>query len=235
MPTRPVDATIPRARTPAFLFRGQVMHAALLALLVVVARALAAPMGDGSWLGLGVDEWFWLNILVAAVHQTVVAVVFRVQLGWGLLTRVFGRFDLVAWGAVFMPFLIARPLVIGGLAAADAGSLALPRWLAVAVGAILLLPALCSMTSIVRYFGIPRALGGDHFRLEYRAMPLVREGAFAWTPNAMYLIVFLGLWAVALLAGSRVALVGALFQHAYIWVHYVFTEKPDMDLMYGSG
>ena len=63
---------------------------------------------------------------------------------------------------------------------------------------------------------------------------MVREGAFAWTPNAMYLIVFLGLWAIAFLYGSRIALVGALFQHAYIWVHYWFTEKPDMDLIYGK-
>ena len=30
-----------------------------------------------------------------------------------------------------------------------------------------------------------------------------------------------------------VALAVALFQHAYIWVHYYCTEKPDMRRIYG--
>jgi len=28
-------------------------------------------------------------------------------------------------------------------------------------------------------------------------------------------------------------LAAALFQHAYIWVHYYCTEEPDMQLIYG--
>ena len=30
------------------------------------------------------------------------------------------------------------------------------------------------------------------------------------------------------------ALVVALFSHAYIWVHYFCTDRPDMKLIYGS-
>ena len=63
---------------------------------------------------------------------------------------------------------------------------------------------------------------------------MVREGAFAWTSNAMYALVFLGLWSVALFTGSLAALAAALFQHAYIWVHYYCTELPDMDLIYNA-
>jgi hypothetical protein len=240
--TRPADATIPEARSLAFLFHGQLLHAVILVLLVGVAYALAAPGIGGTWFGSGDDTvlgvtvtgWFWLNIILVVVHQTVVALVFRVQLGWGLLTRWFGRLDLVVWGILFMPLLLGRPLVVGALAAADSGSMALPRGLALALGWILLVPVFYALWSVARYFGIARALGGDHFRVDYREMPIVREGAFAWTPNAMYLIVFLGLSAIAFLYGSRIALVGALFQHAYIWVHYWFTEKPDMDLIYSQ-
>ena len=65
-------------------------------------------------------------------------------------------------------------------------------------------------------------------------MPLVTRGAFAWTPNAMYTFGFLGLWAIALFARSHAGLVAALFQHAYIWVHYVCTEQPDMARLYGE-
>jgi hypothetical protein len=51
----------------------------------------------------------------------------------------------------------------------------------------------------------------------------------------MYLLIFLALWAIALYFRSHAALVAALFQHAYIWVHYGCTERPDMELIYGSG
>jgi hypothetical protein len=65
-------------------------------------------------------------------------------------------------------------------------------------------------------------------------MGLVRKGAFKWTPNAMYTLGFLGLWSIGLLARSHATLVAALFQHAYIWVHYICTEKPDMEILYGT-
>ena len=65
-------------------------------------------------------------------------------------------------------------------------------------------------------------------------MPLVKEGAFKYRSNAMYAFAFLLFWAIALLTGSRAALVAALFQHAYIWVHMYCTENPDMKLIYGK-
>jgi protein-S-isoprenylcysteine O-methyltransferase Ste14 len=66
-----------------------------------------------------------------------------------------------------------------------------------------------------------------------RSQPLVREGIFAWAPNAMYIFGFLLLWIPPFLFQSVTALVVAAFGHAYIWVHYFFTEKPDMQLIYG--
>ena len=63
-------------------------------------------------------------------------------------------------------------------------------------------------------------------------MPLGRQDAFAWTPNAMYTLAFLGLWSIALILRSHAGLIGAVFQHAYIWVHYLCTEEPDMEVLY---
>jgi len=34
---------------------------------------------------------------------------------------------------------------------------------------------------------------------------------------------------------SEAALVAALFNHLYIWVHFYFTELPDMKFIYGEG
>ena len=45
----------------------------------------------------------------------------------------------------------------------------------------------------------------------YRAMPMVCEGAFKYSANAMYSFVFIGLWGIALLLGSQAALAVVLF------------------------
>jgi hypothetical protein len=226
-------ATVLQAKSVGYFFKGQKLHFVIVILLTAVAWEFAAPaLGDGQFLGLADRTWFWWGVGLSIIHQVLVWLVFRGQLGWGILTRWFGRHDLTVWGFVFMPLLASRPLMVLGLALADQGSMASPRGLQLFLGIALLLPSMYAMVSVIRYFGIPRALGGDHFRIHYRQMPLVTEGAYQWTPHAMYVLVFLALWAFAFLAGSLAALSLAIFEHAYVWVHYFFTEKPDMDLMY---
>jgi hypothetical protein len=226
---------IENASTTRYLFKRQGLHVLALFILVPVAWALAAPtLGDGSWRGVPDTSWFWLGIALPVVHQFLAVLVWRSQLGWGTFTRLFAEKDLLVWGVLFMPLLVARPLSVVAVAMANRGSLALAPPIAFALGAVLLMPALYTFYSVARYFGIARALGGDHFRTRYREMPLVTEGAFGWTGHAMYALGFLVLWAIALFAGSHAALVVALFQHAYIWVHFYCTEKPDMELIYGS-
>jgi hypothetical protein len=73
----------------------------------------------------------------------------------------------------------------------------------------------------------------DHFDPGYRNLPMVREGIFRFSPNAMYVFGFLAMWIPAFLFQSLTALVIAAFSHAYIWVHYYATEKPDMARIYG--
>ena len=235
MKHNPEYALIEEAGTLTFFFHRQWLHLAGIALLLPVCWAFAAPaLGEGEWLGITDTQWFWAAALTAVAHQLIVAFVFRAQLGWSLLTRVFGRADMTIWGIVFMPLLIARPILVLGLAIANADTADLPRWFEIAAATALMIPAAYAGYSVGRYFGIDRALGGDHFRQRYREMPMVSEGAFAWSSNAMYALVFLGLWAIALFTGSLAALAAALFQHAYIWVHYYCTEKPDMDLIYAT-
>jgi len=231
----PIASTIPEARTLRFLFRGQLLQVGAAVVLAAIAWALAAPaLGRGSWLGLTDTAWFWGSVGLAVVHQLYTWAAFRGQLGWGVFTHLFGRYDLAAHGVVFTPLLAARVLVVVAVGLANPGTLALPRWVALVVGIALLLPALYTMWSVARYFGFERALGGDHFRERFRTDGLVDGGVFGWTPNAMYTFGFLGLWSVALLLGSQAALVAALFQHAFVWAHYLGTEQPDMALIYGG-
>jgi len=221
---------------PRYLFKGQFQHALLLGGLIPGAYFLAQPALEGTtWWGVSDRAWFWSLILVVVLHQVLGWFVFRTQLMYSLFSRLFGKHDLTVWTVLFLPLLTARPLLTLGLGLADAGSLGSAyRGIQILVGFFLLLPSAYAMWSVVRYFGIYRAVGGDHFRQRYREMPMVNQGAYQYTDHAMYLLVFLVLWAVAFLTGSRAALATALFQHAYIWVHLYCTEAPDMRVMYGD-
>jgi hypothetical protein len=229
------EVVIDGANSTRFFFKNQGFHLVAGVILIVLARRLAHPvLNDGSWLGIADVNWFWLAISLTVVHQVLVWLVFRGQLGWTILTRWFGKKDLSVWGLVFLPLLIVRPFLLLGLAISDRGSLGLKSSTGWVLGFGLLLPTFFTFWSVGKYFGVARALGGDHFRLKYRAMPLVRRGAFRWSRNAMYAFAFLGLWSIALFANSAAALILAIFEHAYVWVHYYATEKPDMELIYGS-
>lgn len=223
-----------RARsTWADIVRGQPQHVGLALLLSAGALSLLQRPPDApTLLGYTAAGWAQLSIALALIHQAVVAVVFRLQLHRDLMHRWFGSRDMRIWAAVFVPLLIMRPVTVLMTGWADSVPITGYRTAEMAVGAALLAASIWAMHSVLVHFTLPRALGGDHFRDRYANMPLVRKGAFRVTGNAMYGIVFLGLWGIALLFGSWNALVLALFQHCYIWVHMYCTEQPDMDWIY---
>ena len=95
-------------------------------------------------------------------------------------------------------------------------------------------PVVYLLYSVARFFGFKRAYGIDHFDPSYRSRPLVRQGIFRLTGNAMYTFGFLLLYIPGLWLASRPAIVAAVFNHLYIWVHYLTVEKPDLRRIYGS-
>lgn len=227
-------AEIRAAARPADIAQGQLAHLAIALLMVAGAISLLPDAPGPRFLWLGAADWARLSILLAVAHQIVVALVFRFQLYTGFLSRLFGPRDLTVWGAVFFPFLVARPLTLLTVGLLSLGALTPWRWAEIGIGAAFIALAAYTMHSVLRHFTFRRALGGDHFRDEIIALPLVRKGAFRFTSNAMYSVAFLGLWGIALACGSWNALVVALFQHAYIWVHMYLIEAPDMARLYGS-
>lgn len=216
-------------------FRGQFQHLLLVLVLVPGALCLVDPHLSGQRLGPLTDrEAAHLLIALVVAHQVVVWLMWRMQLCFGTLSRLFGKADLAVWGVIFFPFLGARVLLLALVGLMNRGSLGWPRPLEVGLGIPLLLLALYTLWSVIRDFGLLRALGADHFRAKYRELPLVREGIFRYSDNAMYTFGFAALWGLALLLGSRAALALALFQHAYIWVHMYCTEGPDLEVLYGE-
>jgi protein-S-isoprenylcysteine O-methyltransferase Ste14 len=135
----------------------------------------------------------------------------------------------------FIPFILARIVLLFAVGMSDYGSMTIPRSFQLVFGFALLIPFFYTMWSVMKYFGMGRAMLGDHFRERYREMPLVKKGAFKYTSNAMYSFGFLGFWSLAFFCGSQAALGLALFQHAYIWVHMYCVEEPDMEIIHGEG
>ncbi|SFM03297.1 methyltransferase [Shimia aestuarii] len=217
------------------IFEGQGQHLILLTFLLAgAAWFLQGDTGTRRFLWMDSVTWAWVSVWLAVAHQGMVALIFRLQLHLSLMSRFLAKRDLQVWGWMFFPFLIARPVTVLIVAVLDRGSLGWPLWPSIGAGAVLLGVAGYTMYSVKRYFSFERALGGDHFYEHYRRMPIVREGAFRWSQNAMYTFGFMGLWGIALVCGSWQALIVAAFQHAYIWVHMYTVEGPDMRWLYGE-
>ena len=134
-----------------------------------------------------------------------------------------------------MALFLARPVSLTLLTVADHDSIVLSYTVRAVICLILGAPAAYTLYSVARYFGFARAAGIDHFDDSYRTKPLVVEGTFKYTSNSMYSFAFLGLWVIAVAGASWAGLVVAMFSHAYIWVHYLCTERPDMERIYSSG
>jgi hypothetical protein len=218
------------------MFKGQGLHYILLAGLLAGVVALA---NDGVLTGqfLGISTLAWLIIAIAdpIIHQIYVWFVWRAELHFGLISKWFGkqagfRYYTIGFSILF----VSRLLTIIALAIANRNSLTLNPVIAWVLALVAFVPAIYLFYSVRHYFGMERAYGIDHFDESYRSMPFVKKGIFRFTDNAMYLFGFLILWIPGLILFSKAALLAALFNHLYIWVHYYCTELPDIHYIYGS-
>ena len=216
-------------------FEGQALHFVLLILLLGLLwlAALAEPVSQGSLWGVTTPVWLWVAVWSAVAHQVYVWFCWRAELHGGLFTRLFGRRAFFVYAVPFGLIGLLRFAAVFFLAASNSGTLTLPPSALKILAAVLLPPFIFTAWSAARYFPIARALGADHFYEECRGAPLVREGIFRRSPNAMYLYGFLILWSAALWRGSMAALAAAAFNHVYIWIHYYCAELPDMRRIYG--
>jgi hypothetical protein len=218
------------------IFSHQLAH--LLSLVALVSGVWLAShlprFWDGRLLGLSTAVWVYMSIGVAIGHQVFVWACWRVELYSQGLTRLLGRSAFTLYATIFSVLILARPVVITGLAISNAGTLPLNQSVAVGLSMVLAIPVIYLIYSVKRFFGFRRAFGIDHFDSTARSLPMVRQGIFRFSQNAMYVYGFLLLWIPAIFFRSTAAVVVALFSHCYIWVHYVVTEKPDMQTIYGS-
>jgi hypothetical protein len=210
---------------PPGVWKGQWLHFFSGALL------LALVWLTWTFLGKPYPVAFWSAVAFPVAHQIFVWLAWRFELRSSAISKTIGfRGYLV----IFFLLFGGRFITLAILAWLDRGSLELPVIPQVILTAILCLQGMYAMYSVKRYFGMARAAGADHFDPRYREMPLVKEGIFRFTSNGMYVYAFLLFWALAVGFNSSAALLVAAFSHAYIWLHFYATEKPDMDFLYAS-
>ena len=219
-----------------FFFRGQLIHLLLLLVLLIGAYQLVDihRLRETQLLGIGTHVWFAIALAVPIVHQVYVWLAWRGELCCGVVTRRLGANGLVIYQIVFFVLFLLRFVSLPLLSIADHDSFEMSIPARFAICLVLGVPAVYTLYSVVRYFGLARAAGIDHFDESYRNKPLVKAGIFRYTSNAMYSFAFLAFWAIAVAGASWAALVVAMFSHACIWVHYFCLERPDMKLIYGS-
>ena len=212
------------SRAPG-IYTGQLLHFTALAILVAVVWVA------WTYLGEPFPVVFWCAVAFPVTHQVFVWLAWRLELRSEWTSRTAG---FPAYIVIFFVLFGARFVSLVALAWLDRGSLGLGMIPRVVVTVLLALPGLYAMYSVHRYFGMARASGADHFDPRYRDMPMVSEGIFRYTNNGMYLYAFLLFWAIAVGFNSSAAIAVAAFSHAYIWVHFYATEKPDMEFLYAK-
>tara|TARA_B100000029_G_scaffold267303_1_gene263044 strand:+ start:602 stop:1279 length:678 start_codon:yes stop_codon:yes gene_type:complete len=218
---------------PSFL-KGQILHLGSLLIAIPVLSSFV-EIGKGSLLGIPLFTWFWLCISIPIAHQIYVWACWRMELRGQLITKKLGpNLGFTIYLIGFFILFGSRFLTLLFLAIADKGSISLPLAFQWIIGAPLVIIGGYGMYSIKTYFGFQRAAGIDHFDPSYRDKPLVRQGIFRWTQNAMYVFVIQLTWIFGVLGSSKLAMIGACFQTCYIWIHYFGTEKPDMNWIYGQ-
>jgi Phospholipid methyltransferase len=221
---------------PAIL-EGQLIHALALILLLALAIAASGMPGalEGQFLGISTGVWFFLMLADTIIHQVYVWFCWRFELHGRRLTQWFGgterAFQFYARG--FAAMFGARFVLIVLLAISNRGTLNINPMVGYLIALAIAAPAGYLFYSVRTYFSFRRAFGIDHFDREAANWPLVREGIFRFTSNAMYVFGIGALWIPVFALQSLGALVAAAFSHAYIWVHYFTVERPDMRRIYG--
>jgi hypothetical protein len=219
------------------IFKHQIWHLLSFIILIVgIKLYLASNLSalDGSFWNVSTKSWFWLAIAIPVAHQIYVWLVWRFELYHRTFTKRFGvRRSFRVYAAGFSLLFVSRLIAIIVLSISNKGTLPLSPVIAYCIAAFITPPVVYLFYSVKKYFTVERAYGIDHFDKDY-CEPYVKRGIFKYTNNGMYVFGLMILYLPGLVLQSEAALLAALFNHVYIWVHYYFTERPDMVEIYGS-
>jgi len=220
------------------LFKHQLWHLLILLGLVYYLFFYAHSISkglSGTLFGVKTYRWFILAAFSPILHQIYVLIGWRSELYYRVMTKLFKKNAFTVFKIGFVSLMLSRVVTIVFLAISNANTFSMGITLRYVLSMLLFIPVAYLFYSVKMYFGMDRAIGIDHFkREEMKDVPMVKGGLFKYVSNGMYIFGFLLLWLPGILCQSKAALLIALFNHVYIWVHYYFTELPDMKEIYGN-
>ncbi len=187
----------------------------------------------GSLWNISSQCWLIITIISPIIHQLYVLICWRYELFYKGISNLLGKKGFKFYKIGFTILILTRPVFIILLSISNSSTIEINNYISYLVSLFLLIPAIYGQYSVFKYFGINKAMGLDHFEPEkFKNKPFVKKGIFKYTSNGMYKFVFLFLWVPGIFLGSKAALLAAFFQHVYIWVHYYYTELPDIKIIY---
>lgn len=187
----------------------------------------------GELFGISTFNWYYIAIASPIIHQLFVLICWRLELYHQSISKTIGKSAFSIYKVGFAILILSRPITITLLALSNAETFNFDSFSTYTFSLLLFIPSAYLFYSVKRYFGINRAFGEDHFKIEkYRNQSLIKKGIFKYTSNGMYVYGFLILYVPGILLHSKAAILIAIFNHLYIWVHYYFTEQPDMNTIY---
>jgi len=217
------------------VFEKQWIHFLSIIIFTLIFYYLATFSGviaGNEVFGLSVVQLYWIAFFTPIIHQLIVFTCWRIQLYYNGMNKIFGKIGFWLYAVLFSLFFVFRLISIIMLAFANQNSLINFREILLISFLILSFPVIYLFYSVTKYFGLVRAFGIDHFDPEYHNLPIVKKGIFKYTNNGMYIFGLLILYLPGLYYASIGALLIAVFNHLFIWVHYYTLEKPDMEKIY---
>ncbi len=220
---------------PSYFFKGQLIHLISLILLIVFVffNVDYNRLSEIHFCETNAKNWLIITLLIPILHQVYVWLAWRSELCFGFVTNNFGSKGFLLYRILFFLLFISRPTPLIFLSIADHDSFKLDIASRIIICTLFAIPAGYTFYSVIRYFGMSRASGADHFDEKFRHLPMVNDGIFRFSSNSMYTFAFLLFWIIPVAGASWSGLVAVFFSHAYIWVHYFCTERPDMKVIYG--
>jgi len=219
------------------IFGYQIWHLVSVIILIAVTQkfiSISYDTTNGELWGISTTAWFRIAIAIPIFHQVYVWIIWRLELYNSTFTSRYGvQRAFKIYSAGFSLLFVCRMISIIILAMSNQGSLSVNPLYTYLIAALITPVIIYLFYSVIRYFTFERAFGIDHFDKNYN-QPYVKEGIFRYTDNGMYVYGILVLYLPGLLLFSKTALIVALFNHLYIWVHYYCTERSDMKVIYGK-
>jgi hypothetical protein len=202
---------------------------------LLYCTAWAYPDGETRIVKLSTSQWIWFSWIFAGIFQYWVAFFWRLELYGGRISAWMGSVGFPFYRIGYIVFGLLRLLPLIPIAMTSRNTVSVPVWISLPFLVVTIPLSLWDLYCATVYFGVTRASGADHFNPAYRSANLEKRGIYKYIPDVIYTVVLLAMYHPGLVWQSAQGLITAAVHHAFVWVHYFCTEKPDMREIYGEG